>query len=155
MNEYSDKDKKYVEAAIKMAQQSFNEGSFPAGAVIVNEGEVITQTTSASFPKINFHAESKAIDNAISELNQQLSGCTLYASMEPCLMCLSRAYWAGIRRIVFAVKKESVPYELCYESNHNHYDLLEKFNEKIELVHIGELQDEALIPVKKWLAQNS
>lgn len=152
---FTDSDISNLKQAIKMAQQSFNEGSFPAGAVIVNEGEVITQTTSASFPKINFHAESKAIDNAINELNQQLSACTLYASMEPCLMCLSRAYWAGIRRIVFAVKKESVPYELCYESNHNHYDLLEKFNEKIELVHVGDLQNEALIPVKKWLEQNS
>lgn len=155
MNDYSDNDIGYVKTAIKMAQQSYDEGSFPAGAVIVQNDKIITQTTSASFPKINFHAESKAIDNAVNELNQQLSGCTLYASMEPCLMCLSRVYWAGIRRIVFAVKKESVPYEVCYESNHNHYDLIEKFNEKIELVHVEELQDDALASVNEWLKENS
>ncbi len=155
MDDFFSKDKEYVETAIKMARQSYDEGSFPAGAVIVKDGKVITETTSASFPKINFHAESKAIDNAINELNQQLTDCTLYASMEPCLMCLSRAYWAGLRKIVFAIKKESVPYELCYESNHNHYDLLEKFNQKIELVHISDLQLDALAPVEKWLEQNS
>ena len=70
-------------------------------------------------------------------------------------MCITRAYWVGIRRIVFAVKKESVPYKICYEGNHNHYDLLEKFNEKIELVHIEELQKNALASVEKWLEQNS
>ena len=70
-------------------------------------------------------------------------------------MCLSRAYWAGIRRIVFAVKKETVPHEICYESSHNHLELLEKFNEKIKMIHIEELQNKALKIVKKWLKENT
>ena len=60
----TDLDKLSLRQAIDMAQLSYDKGSFPAGAVIVKDGKVITETTSASFPKINFHAESKAIDDA-------------------------------------------------------------------------------------------
>jgi len=152
--EYDEKDIEFLEMAIEMSHQSYGEGAFPAGAVIVKDGKVLSKTTSATFPKINYHAESKSIDIAINELNEQLTDCTLYASIEPCLMCLSRSYWAGIRKIVFAVKKENVPYSSCYESNLNHFDLMEKFNEKIELVHIEELQDEAMNDVTVWLEKH-
>ena len=148
-------DFEYLKLAIEMSHQSFEAGAFPAGAVIVKDRKVITKTTSATFPKINFHSESKSIDIAINELNEQLIDCTLYASMEPCLMRLSRSYWAGIRKIVFAVKKESVPYSLCYESNLNHFDLIKKFNEKIDLVHIEELQKDAIKDVEIWIKRNS
>lgn len=153
--DYENQDVEFLKMAIEMSHQSYEEGAFPAGAVIVKDGKVISKTTSATFPKINYHAESKSIDIAINELNEQLTDCTLYASMEPCLMCLSRSYWAGIRKIVFAVKKENVPYSSCYESNLNHFDLMEKFNEKIQLVHIEELQDEAMKDVKVWLEKHS
>ena len=153
--DYENQDVEFLKMAIEMSHQSYDEGAFPAGAVIVKDGKVISKTTSATFPKINYHAESKSIDIAINDLNEQLTDCTLYASMEPCLMCLSRAYWAGIRKIVFAVKKENVPYSSCYESNLNHFDLMEKFNEKIQLVHIEELQDEAMKDVKVWLEKHS
>lgn len=153
--DYENQDVEFLKMAIEMSHQSYEEGAFPAGAVIVKDGKVISKTTSATFPKINYHAESKSIDIAINELNEQLTDCTLYASMEPCLMCLSRSYWAGIRKIVFAVKKENVPYSSCYESNLNHFDLMEKFNEKIQLVYIEELQDEAMKDVKVWLEKHS
>ncbi len=153
MDKNYSKDIEFLKMAIEMSHQSYKEGAFPAGAVIVKGGRVIAETVSVSFPKINYHAESKAIDMAINELNEQLSDCTLYASMEPCLMCLARAYWAGIRRIVFAVKKETVPYKLCYESNINNYDVLEKFVEKIELIHVEDLQSEAKKDVDEWLRE--
>lgn len=153
--EYSEEDTEFLKMAIEMSHQSYEEGAFPAGAVIIKDGEVLSKTTSAAFPKINYHAESKSIDIAINELNEQLTDCTLYASMEPCLMCLSRSYWAGIRKVIFAIKKEDVPYSLCYESNLNNFDLMEKFNEKIELVHIEKLQNEAMGDVVAWLEKNS
>ncbi len=146
---YSEKDIRYVKEAIKISKNSFKRGAFPAGAILVQNTQIIAKNTSDKYPKIIFHAESKTIDRAINKLNAQLSNCTLYCSMEPCLMCLSRAYWSGIRKIVFAIKKESVPYQSCYESNHSNYELLEKFNEKIELVHIKELENEALRVVNK------
>jgi short-subunit dehydrogenase/deoxycytidylate deaminase len=153
--DYNNTDIDYLKIAIEMSRQSYEEGAFPAGAVIVKDGKILSKTTSATFPKINYHAESKSIDIAINDLNEQLTDCTLYASMEPCLMCLSRAYWAGIRKVVFAVKKENVPYSSCYESNLNHFDLMEKFNEKIQLVHIEELQNDAMKEVSVWLEKHS
>lgn len=152
---YTAEDVAFTKQAIEMAQRSFDEGAFPAGAILVKDGVVVSSNTSVKYPKIIYHAESKTIDEAMDKLDMQLTDCTLYTSMEPCLMCLSRAYWAGIRKIYFAIKKESVNYKICYESNHNHFGLLEKFNEKIELVHITELEEAALKIVFTWQKQNN
>lgn len=150
-NNYSQQDKQYLSESIEMSQKSLGEGAFPAGAIIVKDNEILTKTTSAQFPKIIYHAESKSIDLAIEKLNIQLSNCVLYASMQPCLMCLSRSYWAGIRKIFYAISKSNVPSEICYESNLNYLDITSRFNEKIELVQIEELENNALNIVNKWL----
>ena len=148
-------DRKYVEKAIEMAELSYREGAFPAGAVIVCNNEIIAETTSAQYPRIIYHAESKAIDLAMDKLDSQLSDCTLYCSMQPCLMCLSRAYWAGIRKIVYAVDKSAVPAALCYESTLDHRKLLENFNNKIEVVQIQDFQELAMKTVNKWIKENT
>ncbi len=150
MNDY-----KYAQLAIEMAKKSFDEGAFPAGAVIVKNDEVIAQNTSAKYPKINFHAESKTIDEAINKLDSQLTDCTLYCSMQPCLMCISRAYWAGIRRIVYVVKKEEVDTKLCYESPLRHEQIIKEFNEEIEIIQIPELEQEALTTYNEWMSKNA
>jgi tRNA(adenine34) deaminase len=144
------KDLEFENLAIEMAKKSLEEGAFPAGAVIVKGGVVLAKNTSAKWPQIVFHAESKTIDEAITKLDSQLSDCVLYCSMEPCLMCLSRAYWAGIRKIFYAVRKTSVSYETCYESNLDPDELLKSYNQKIELTHIPELENIALEDVHKW-----
>lgn len=144
-------DLEFAKLAVEMSKQSYEEGAFPAGAVIVRNGEIIAKNTSAKYPKINFHAESKTIDEAINIINDQLTDCTLYCSMEPCLMCLSRAYWSGIRRIIFVVKKEKVDHKLCYESDANHSDLVKMFNADIDIKQIPELEDNALEYYKLWL----
>lgn len=151
----SDEDIAKLNLAIKCAHKSLEEGAFPAGAVIACGSEIIAETTATKFPQINFHPESKAIDQTIIKLNIQLSDCTLYASMEPCLMCLSRSYWSGIRRIVFAIKKQRVPHDICYESDLDHFKIAAKFNQQIELIHIKELQDKALVDVNRWLRENN
>lgn len=152
MADYTDQDIAFTHQAIEMATMSFEEGAFPAGAVLVRNGQVIAKNTSVKWPKIVFHAESKTIDEALNQLNSQLGDCVLYCSMEPCLMCLSRSYWSGIRKIYYAVRKTSVSYKTCYESNLKHGEILKSFNEKIELIHVAELEDEALKLVSKWEA---
>jgi len=150
MNIYNEQDIEFTKQAIEMAKQSLDEGAFPAGAVLVQNNQIISKNTSAKWPKIIFHAESKTIDEAMNKLNNQLTDCVLYCSMEPCLMCLSRAYWSGIRKIFFAIKKESVDYRTCYESNHDHHVLIEKFNENIDLIFVDELESLALENVRIW-----
>ena len=77
----------------------------PFGAVVVRAGEIIgrgwNQVTSKNDPTA--HAEVMAIRAACKKLNTfQLDDCELYASCEPCPMCLSAIYWARIRRIFYA-----------------------------------------------------
>lgn len=147
-------DIEFVKKALDMARNSYNEGAFPAGAVLVKDDQIVSQNTSAKWPQIVFHAESKTIDEAISKLGSQLTDCTLYCSMQPCLMCMSRAYWAGIRKIVYVINKDSVSYKTCYESDLDHRELLEHFNEHIELIQASELEEEALKLVKEWESNN-
>lgn len=69
---------KYVNLAIEKSIESYNNGAFPAGAVIVQNDIILTSTISAIYPKIIFHAESNAIDNAMNLTNNQLTDCILY-----------------------------------------------------------------------------
>ena len=82
----------FLKLAIEQSKISFQEGNFPAGAVVVKDGKVISSSTSSPFPSL-LHAEIKGVIHAY-ENHQDLHGATLYASMEPCCMCFSSLYWA-------------------------------------------------------------
>lgn len=144
----------YAKLSMKMAEESLMKASFPAGAIIVKDNKIISKQISGKYPNYHLHAESKAIDESVEKLGEQLTNCTLYASMEPCLMCLSRAYWGGIRRIVYIIKKENVDSKICYESNINQKNLLTQFNEKIEMIQLNELEPKALEIYNKWLSSS-
>lgn len=97
--------RRFMQMAIELANMSVATGGGPFGAIIVRDGEVIARGTN-NVTKLNdptAHAEVQAIRNACAELESfNLQGCTLYASCEPCPMCLSAIYWAGIERIYYA-----------------------------------------------------
>lgn len=138
-------DIEFIKKAITQSGYSVKEGYFPVGAIIVErDGEILSETISTKFPDYR-HAEYKAIDEAFEKLKAPLSECILYASMEPCLMCLSKAYWAGIRKIVFAISKEQVNAEY-YEGENDDIN----FNKPIELIHKNEYQEEAMNIVRDW-----
>jgi guanine deaminase len=99
-------DKIFLQRAVDLALANVSrcEGG-PFGAVIVCNGEVIAEgwnrVIAANDPTA--HAEIVAIRAACAKLGRyHLTDCVLYASSEPCPMCLSAAYWARLRRIVFA-----------------------------------------------------
>lgn len=145
----------FAREAVKMAKLSFEEGAFPAGAVLVKDNKIISKNISAHYPAINFHGESKCVDEAMNKLNVQLTDCVLYCSMEPCLMCLSRAYWAGIRKIFYVLKKEKVDQKLCYENDFDQEKVASSFNEKIEMIQIPELENEVLKIYNDWIEKNN
>ena len=100
-----DEDRKYLRAAIKIADDAIVEGGGPFGAVITSKGTILA--SSSNRVVINHdptaHAEILAIREAASLLGtHDLGGCVLYASCEPCPMCLGAIYWSGIRRVVYA-----------------------------------------------------
>ncbi len=92
--------------AVRLAKEKMlaNEGG-PFGAVIAKDGKVLAegwnQVTSHNDPTA--HAEVVAIRRACKTLGRfDLKGCVLYASCEPCPMCLAAAYWARVDHVVFA-----------------------------------------------------
>lgn len=98
-------DEDFLREAISLAREGMHTGQGgPFGCVIVCDGEVIgrgcNRVTSTNDPTA--HAEVVAIRDACQRLGTfQLTGCTLYASCEPCPMCLGAIYWARPDRIVY------------------------------------------------------
>ncbi len=99
-------DEIFLARAIELARTGSEQGDGgPFGAVIVRGGKILAEgwnrVVASADPTA--HAEIGAIRTACHALGTfHLSGCTLYASSEPCPMCLAAAYWARIDRIVFA-----------------------------------------------------
>ncbi|OGH42225.1 MAG: hypothetical protein A3A58_02700 [Candidatus Blackburnbacteria bacterium RIFCSPLOWO2_01_FULL_41_27] len=140
----------YLKLAIDNSRKSFEEGNFPAGAVVVVNGEVVSSEVSSPYPGL-LHADSKAVQAAFNKLDL-MPEATLYCSMQSCLMCTSVAYWGGIRRIVFAVRKEQVDPHY-YETRENTDSVVDSYHEKIERIHVPELEAEALAVVREWEAK--
>ena len=101
----SDQDCQFMKMACDLASENVDRGGGPFGAVIVKDGEVIAAAgNSVTFDNDpTAHAEVNAIRRACSLTRSfKLDGCVVYCSCEPCPMCLSALYWAGISRIYYA-----------------------------------------------------
>lgn len=103
-------DKKYMEEAIHLAIDNVKNGTGgPFGAVIVKDGKVIAACGNSVTPDNDptAHAEVNAIREACRRLgSHQLEGCEIYASCEPCPMCLGAIYWARPAKVYYASTKE-------------------------------------------------
>lgn len=105
---YSAEDARFMEMAIKLSDENVDNGGGPFGAVIVRNNEIIATGTNRVVPNTDptAHAEVTAIRNACQKLGTfKLDGCTIYSSCEPCPMCLSALYWAGVERICYGNTK--------------------------------------------------
>ena len=97
--------KEYMMRAIETALHNVDNGGGPFGAVVVKDGEVISEcgnrVTASNDPTA--HAEVLAIREAARKLGKyDLSDCEIYASCEPCPMCLGAIYWAHIGTVYYA-----------------------------------------------------
>lgn len=99
----------FMRRACTLAEKNIAEGGGPFGAVIVRDGRIIAEGVN-SVTILNdptAHAEVSAIRAACASLNNfSLAGCTVYSSCEPCPMCLSALYWAGVSKIYYGNTKE-------------------------------------------------
>jgi tRNA(Arg) A34 adenosine deaminase TadA len=101
-----EQDDAFLARAVELAARGSEAGDGgPFGAVIVYQGKIIgegwNRVVAANDPTA--HAEINAVRAACATLGSfHLTGCVLYASSEPCPMCLAALYWARIERIVFA-----------------------------------------------------
>ena len=105
----TDEDIRFMNMAAELAEENVANGGGPFGAVIVRNGDVIAtgvnRVTASNDPTA--HAEVNAIRQACSkEQTFNLSGCVVYTSCEPCPLCLSALYWAGVSRIYYGNTQE-------------------------------------------------
>ena len=97
-------DEKYMRLAINEAQKAFDSDEVPVGAVIVAGGRVVGRghNLTETLTDVTAHAEMQAITAAASALGgKYLTDCTLYVTVEPCVMCAGALAWSQIGRIVF------------------------------------------------------
>lgn len=106
--QFSGEDARFMQMAIDLSVENVRNGGGPFGAVVVRDGEVVAtgvnRVTANCDPTA--HAEVMAIRNACTRLKTfKLDGCTIYSSCEPCPMCLSAIYWAGIEELCYGNTK--------------------------------------------------
>lgn len=97
-------DEKYMRLAIKEAQEAFDSEEVPVGAVIVAGGRVVGRGHNLveTLTDVTAHAEMQAITAAADTLGgKYLQECTLYVTVEPCVMCAGALAWSQIGRIVY------------------------------------------------------
>lgn len=141
----------FMRKAISLSDESVDAGGGPFGAVIVKDGKVVgaaaNRVTLNNDPTA--HAEVMAIREACQNLGTfDLSGCTLYASCEPCPMCLSAIYWARIDEYFYANDKndaKSIDFDDAFI-----YEEIDKKPEERYIKRGQIIRDEAIKVFEKW-----
>lgn len=146
--------KDFMLEAINTALQNVeSENGGPFGAVIVKGGEIVgrgkNEVTATNDPTA--HAEIVAIRDACKNLNTyDLSDCDLYASCEPCPMCLGSIYWAKINKLYYAATKEDAA-KADFSDAHIYQEFsLTKENRSIPSSQL--MREEAVKVFEKWIA---
>ena len=97
-------DKYFMQLALNEAEKAFEEGEIPIGCVIVSNDLVIAKAhnMTETLNDVTAHAEMQAFTSASEYLGAKyLTDCTLYVTLEPCIMCLGASYWTHIQKIVY------------------------------------------------------
>ena len=108
-------DEHFMELAIAEAQQARQAGEWPFGAVVTREGQVIASNhcREAAEKTVLAHAELHAVNDACKALGRNdLGGCVIYSTSEPCMMCSAAIFQARIPRIVIGAARRDLPHLL-------------------------------------------
>ncbi|PID95099.1 MAG: tRNA-specific adenosine deaminase [Bacteroidetes bacterium] len=109
-------DEFYMREAFREAEKAFEADEVPVGAVIVCEGRIVARAHNLTerLNDVTAHAEMQAFTAASHYLGgKYLSRCTLYVTLEPCVMCAGAAYWSQIGRIVYGADDEKRGYTIA------------------------------------------
>ncbi|GAA3968763.1 nucleoside deaminase [Mucilaginibacter dorajii] len=94
----------FMNEALKEARYALEEDEIPIGAIVVHGGKIIGRghNLTERLSDVSAHAEMQALTAAANSMGgKYLQGCTLYVTMEPCVMCAGASYWFQVSRIVF------------------------------------------------------
>lgn len=104
MSIFDNPDEYYMRQALTEAKKAYDEGEIPVGAVIVSHDQILARTHNCTerLHDVTAHAEMLAYTSATDYLGAKyLTDCTLYVTLEPCVMCAGAAGWTQIGRIVY------------------------------------------------------
>ena len=102
-------DEYFMRKALEEAQRAFDADEIPVGAVVVANDQIIARAHNFTekLNDVTAHAEMQAITSAADFLGgKYLKGCTMYITLEPCVMCAGALYWSQIDKVVFAATDE-------------------------------------------------
>lgn len=102
-------DTRYMTMALAEAKKAFAMGEVPVGCVIVANGQVVGRghNLTETLADVTAHAEMQAITAATNTLGgKYLTQCTLYVTVEPCVMCAGAIGWAQVKRVVYGASDE-------------------------------------------------
>ncbi len=105
----------FMRQALTEAQYAFEEGEIPVGAIVVCQGKIIARAHNLTerLNDVTAHAEMQAITAAASVIGgKYLTDCTLYVTLEPCVMCAGALAWSQISRIVYGATDEKKGFHL-------------------------------------------
>lgn len=104
----------YMKQALMEAEKAFGRGEVPVGAVVVCRDRIIARThnLTETLNDVTAHAEMQAITAAANSLGAKyLTDCTLYVTVEPCVMCAGAIAWAQTGRLVFGADDDKRGYQ--------------------------------------------
>lgn len=93
--------------ALKEAQKAYEQNEVPVGAIVVTKKQIVAKAHNQTeiLNDATAHAEILAITSAMSYLgNKYLNECTLYVTLEPCVMCAGALKWSQLGKVVFAAE---------------------------------------------------
>ena len=109
-------DEFFMKQAFLEAKKAFDKDEVPVGAVVVLKNRIIARghNLTEQLSDVTAHAEVQAITSAAQFLGSKyLKGCTMYVSLEPCVMCAGALFWSQIDKVVFAARDEKRGASLC------------------------------------------
>ncbi|MBQ8888195.1 MAG: nucleoside deaminase [Bacteroidaceae bacterium] len=104
----------YMRQALAEAEKAAERGEVPVGAVVVCRDRIIARAhnLTETLVDVTAHAEMQAITAAANYLGgKYLTDCTLYVTVEPCVMCAGAIAWAQLRKVVFGASDEKRGYQ--------------------------------------------
>jgi tRNA(adenine34) deaminase len=99
----------FMKEALKEAQKAFDDDEVPVGAIVVAENKIIARAHNLTerLNDVTAHAEMQAITSAANYLSgKYLIDCSIYITLEPCVMCAGALYWSQISKIIYGAKDE-------------------------------------------------
>jgi len=111
-------DEHFMREALKEAQHAFDNDEVPVGAIVVCDNKIIARAHNLTerLNDVTAHAEMQAITSAANFLNgKYLNECTLYVTLEPCVMCAGAIAWAQLGKLVFGASDTKRGYKLLNE----------------------------------------